>query len=66
MTKKIKIHDGIIGALLLATTALALLVDARFGWLTGATGLIMLSSAFTGFCPVHFLVNKALPGPENG
>jgi len=61
MTKKIKIHDGIIGALLSASAALAVTVDPRFVWLTAATGLIMFSSAFTGFCPVHFLVNKALP-----
>lgn len=61
MTRNIKVHDGIIGVLLLGTTALALLVDARFGWLTAATGAIMLQSAFTGFCPVHWSVNRLLP-----
>lgn len=64
MTRNVRIHDGIIGGLLLGTTALALLVDARFGWLTAATGLIMLQSSFTGFCPVHFAVNKLLSGPQ--
>lgn len=62
MTKKIKIHDGIIGVLLSASAALALWVDTHFVWLTVATGLVMLQSAFTGFCPVHYLVGKALPG----
>ena len=61
MTKKVKIHDGIIGALLAISAGLAVTVDPRFVWLTAVTGLIMLSSAFTGFCPVHFLVSKALP-----
>jgi hypothetical protein len=61
MTKRVKIHDGIIGALLVVTAGLAVAVDPRFVWLTAVTGLIMLSSAFTGFCPVHFLVSKALP-----
>jgi hypothetical protein len=58
MTKKIKIHDGIIGALLLSTTALAWLHDPRWMCLTALTAVIMVSSAFTGFCPVHYLVGK--------
>ncbi len=61
MTKKIKIHDGIIGALLTVSAALAFLVHPGFIWLTVATGAIMIQSAFTGFCPVHYLVNKAVP-----
>jgi hypothetical protein len=48
MTRKVKIHDGIIGALLVASAGLAVAVDPRFVWLTALTGLIMLSSAFTG------------------
>ena len=58
MTKKIKIHEGIIGVLLSVS---AVLVDPRFVWLTIATGAIMLQSAFSGFCPVHYLVEKAFP-----
>lgn len=65
MTKRVKIHDGIIGALLAGSAGLAVAVDPRFVWLTGVTGLIMLSSAFTGFCPVHFLVSRALPGRDD-
>ena len=62
MTKKTKIHDGILGVLLLSTTALAWLVDPRWMALTGLTAAIMLSSAFTGFCPVHYLVGKWVKG----
>ncbi len=65
MTKKIKIHDGIIGVLLSVSAALAVLVDPRFVWLTIATGVIMLQSAFSGFCPVHYLVGKAFPENDN-
>ncbi len=58
MTPKVKLHDGIVGALVLGSTLLAWKVDPAFIWLAGLTGAIMISSAFTGFCPVHFLVSK--------
>lgn len=61
MTRKVRVHDGIIAVLLLGSVALAWLVDPRFMALVGLTGAIMLSSTFTGFCPVHFLVSKVLP-----
>ncbi len=58
MTRKIKIHDGIIGGLILFSVLMAWRVDPRWLALTGLTVVIMISSAFTGFCPVHFLVGK--------
>ena len=64
MTRRVRIHDGIIGALLGASSLLAWLVDARFGWLTALTGVVMLQSAFTGFCPVHFALGKVLDASE--
>ncbi len=64
MSRRVKIHDGVIGALLVATAALSAFVDPRFVWLAALTGAIMLSSSFTGFCPVHYAVRKALPDPE--
>ena len=63
MTKRIKIHDGIIGTLILGSSALAWLVDPRFIAIAGLTALIMISSSFTGFCPVHYLVGKLVPEP---
>ena len=62
MSARVKVHDGVIGALLVATTVATVAVDVRAVWLVGLTGAIMVSSAFTGFCPVHFLVRKAMPG----
>jgi hypothetical protein len=63
MTTKIKIHDGILGSLFLFTAATGWLVDPRWMGLTALTAAIMISSAFTGFCPVHYLVGKWL-GPD--
>ena len=42
----------ISGIVLLATTALCLLVDIRFILLLTITGLVSMNVAFTGFCPV--------------
>jgi len=58
MTKKTKIHDGIIGALILTSALLAWQIDVRWIGLAGLTAVIMLSSTVTGFCPVHFAVGK--------
>lgn len=64
MTKKIKIHDGVIALLLLVSSALTYFVDGRFVGLVALTGLIMLSSTVTGFCPVHFTVDKLVKEPD--
>jgi hypothetical protein len=58
MTQKVKLHDGIIGALITTSVALAWFVDPRWMWLAGLTAVIMISSAFTGFCPVHWAISK--------
>jgi len=60
MTKKIKIHDGIIGALILGSSLGGVFVDARIMWLAALTAAIMISSAFTGFCPVHYTIGKLI------
>jgi hypothetical protein len=60
MKKRIRVHDGIIGLLLTSCTALGATVDPRFFWLAGITGLIMVQSSFTGFCPVHYTLSKVL------
>ncbi len=60
MTRKVKIHDGLIGGLLSGSALLAWAVHPAFLWLTAATGVIMVQSAFTGFCPVHYLVSKVV------
>lgn len=61
MQTKIKIHDGIVGAVLLAGIVLGLKVDTRWLYLPGIISALMISSAFTGFCPVYFVLNKLMP-----
>lgn len=58
MSKKTRIHDGIVGGLIAISALLAWQVDPRWIALAGLTAVIMISSSFTGFCPVHFLVSK--------
>ena len=60
MTKRIKIHDGIIGVIVLASSALSWLHDPRWAALGGLTAVVMISSTFTGFCPIHFALSKTV------
>lgn len=44
------------GTVVLASVALAVLVDQRWLFLTGFVGLNLLQSAFTGFCPLALIL----------
>ncbi|MFN3891052.1 MAG: DUF2892 domain-containing protein [Beijerinckiaceae bacterium] len=46
------------GAVILASIALAVLVDIRWLFLTGFVGLNLLQSAFTGFCPLALILKR--------
>ena len=61
MQKKIKIHDGIVGAVMLAGILLGIKVSPTWFYLPGVIAVLMISSAFTGFCPVYFVLNKLFP-----
>ena len=61
---ELKVHDGIIGAVTLASVIAGVRVDPMWFWLAGVIGAVMLSSAFTGFCPLHFLLGKVMPSPD--
>ncbi len=61
---ELKVHDGIIGAVVLASVVAGVRVDPVWFWLAGVIGAVMLSSAFTGFCPLHFLLGKVMPAPD--
>jgi len=61
MKNKIKVHDGIVGAIILLSIILAYTVDSRWAMLAGAVSVLMVISAFTGFCPVYFVLNKFMP-----
>lgn len=61
MQTKIKIHDGIVGTVILLSVVLALTVNVQWLYLAGVISVLMVASAFTGFCPVYFILNKMMP-----
>ena len=61
MKNKVKVHDGIVGATILLSIVLGIKVDPAWLWLAGVTSVLMIASAFTGFCPVYFILNKIMP-----
>ena len=65
MKNKIKVHDGIVGAVILLSVILAYTVDSRWAMLAGAVAVLMVASAFTGFCPVYFILGKCMPCGED-
>jgi hypothetical protein len=40
------------------------MVDPVWFWLAGVVAAVMISSAFTGFCPLHFLLCKVMSPPD--
>ena len=66
MKTKIKIHDGIVGAVILASVVLGILSSPVWLYVAGVIGALMVSSAFTGFCPVYFVLNKLVRTTPTG
>ncbi len=58
MNTKRRIHDGIAGAVMTAGVGLGYWVDPLWLLVPGVLGVTLLQSAFTGFCPVYFLLEK--------
>lgn len=46
------------GVMVLGSIALANYVNPAFIWLTVFAGVMMLQSAFTGFCPMAMILKK--------
>ncbi len=57
---ELKVHDGIIGAVTLLSVVAGSMFNPAWFWLAGAIGVVMIGSAFTGFCPLHFVLGKAI------
>lgn len=55
---KRKLHDGIVGALIAGGVALGYWVSPAWLWLPGLVGLALVQSAFTGFCPVYYTLDR--------
>lgn len=60
-SNKIRIHDGIVGALYLLSVILAFTVNIQWLYLAGAVAVLQISSYFTGFCPVYYVLDKTMP-----
>ncbi len=58
---KRRIHDGIAGAVIALGTALGYFHDPLWLLVPAVLGLTLLQSAFTGFCPVYFTLDKIQP-----
>ncbi len=58
MNKKRRIHDGVAGLVVAVGTALGYWVDPVWLIIPGALGLTLLQSAFTGFCPVYYILDQ--------
>lgn len=53
-----KIHDAIVGTLIVAGVTLGFYAGTIWFCMTSLIGILMIQSAFTGFCPVYFLLDK--------
>ena len=59
--RELRVHDGIVGVVMLSSVIVGMTVNPVWLWLAVATSAIMFSSAFTGFCPIHFVLCKVMP-----
>jgi hypothetical protein len=58
MNRKRQIHDGIVGAIIAAGVALGYWVAPVWLLVPGVVALLMIQSAFTGFCPVYYTLDR--------
>lgn len=58
MNTKRRIHDGIVGAIIAAGSGLGYWIDPVWLLVPGVIGVTLIQSAFTGFCPVYFVLDK--------
>jgi hypothetical protein len=56
-------HDGLVGVLVTLGVVLGFYLNPLWLLLPGIIGIALLQSAFTGFCPVYFTLDKAMQTP---
>lgn len=61
---KRRVHDGIVGAVIFVTVALGHYVDSLWLIVPAVLGLTLLQSAFSGFCPLYYTLDKMSPQPR--
>ena len=60
MNRKRRIHDGIVGALITLGVLLGFYLHPAWLLLPGILGVTLVQSAFTGFCPVYYTLDKIM------
>ncbi len=55
---KRRIHDGIAGALITLGVVLGFYLNPIWLLVPGLLGVTLLQSAFTGFCPVYYALDR--------
>ena len=58
MNTKRRIHDGIAGAVVTIWVALGQWSNPLWLLVSGLLGVTLVQSAFTGFCPVYFILDR--------
>ncbi len=52
------IHDGIVGAVITVGVGLGYYLSPIWLLLPGIIGITLIQSAFTGFCPVYYTLDR--------
>ena len=60
MNRKRRVHDGIAGALITLGVLLGFYVHPAWLLLPGILGITLVQSAFTGFCPVYYTLDRIM------
>lgn len=58
---KTQIHDGIVGAVVLLSIIFSVVGPTAWLWVAAIVAILLISSTFTGFCPVYYVLNKLMP-----
>ena len=63
MSKR-RIHDGIVGALVIFSVILGAFPNSFWLLVPAIIGITLFQSAFTGFCPVYYTLDKLIVTPQ--
>jgi len=58
MNTKRRVHDGIAGTIITLGVALGYYINPLWLWVPGIIGATLVQSAFTGFCPVYYALDR--------
>jgi len=56
-----KVHDGIVGIVIFTCVTLGYFSSALWLIVPAVLGLVLFQSAFSGFCPLYYTLDKINP-----